>query len=132
MAEGRYLGDGRTGHPSGYRDAPRRREYSSYTIDTFSLSITLSLATHPLYTAGRKYAHYGWHLLAAVQRVAQAVENTEVTSYGKEAPGAPSVDGTSDSTLPARPRRQDCQSVRTRPAPHHPLHSTSPRGGNHQ
>src|SRR5262245_58313443 len=81
------------------------REYSSYTIDTFSLSITLSLTTHPLCAAGRKYAHYGWQRLAAFQRVAEAGETTEVTPYGKEAPGAPSVDGTSDITLPPRPRR---------------------------
>jgi transposase len=106
--------------------------YSSYTIDTFSLSVTLSLTTHPLYAAGRKYAHYGWHRPATVQRVANVVENTEVTPYGKEAPSVPSMDGASDSNLPSRPRRKDCPSVRTRAAHRLQINSTITRGGKHQ
>src|SRR5262249_43012547 len=104
----------------------------SYTIDTFSLSTRLSLTTHPLYAAGRKYAHYGWQRLAAVQRETKAVETTEVTSYGKEAPDTPSVDGAADIHLPARPRGTDCPRVRTRPAQHRSINSTTSRGGTPQ
>jgi hypothetical protein len=38
----------------------RGLSYSSYTIDTFSFTVSLSLKDHPLYAAGRKFAHYGW------------------------------------------------------------------------
>ena len=111
--------------------ATGRRRYSSYTIDTFSLSVTLSLTAHPLYAAGRKYAHYGWHRPAAVQGGTKAVETTEVTPYGKEAPSTPSMDGAADITLPARPRRADRQSLRTRPAYHRlKTECKNSRGGN--
>src|SRR6266545_7560596 len=94
----------------------QRTRYSSYTIDTFSLSIVLSLSKHPLYASGRKYAVYRWRTSAPDQKASNLVQ-PEVTHYGKEE-AAPSVDSASGTGLSPRSRRADRQSLRTRPANH--------------
>src|SRR5262245_1191630 len=102
--------------------------YSSYTIDTFSLSIVLSLSKHPLYASGRKFAVYRWRKSAPDQKASNLVQ-PEVTHYGKEE-DAPSVDSASGTDLSPRSRRADRQSLRTRPA-NHPIKASpkNRRGG---
>jgi hypothetical protein len=92
----------------------QRRNYSSYTIDTFSLPIVLSLSKHPLYASGRKYAVYRWRKSAPDLKASNLVQ-PEVTHYGKEE-DAPSVDSASGTGLSPRSRRADRQSLSTRPA----------------
>jgi len=92
--------------------------YPAYTIDTFSLSITLSFNNHPLYAAGRSYAVYHEHRSASDQPATTPVQ-PEVTHYGKEE-AAPSVDSASGNYLSWRSQRTDCQSLRTSSANHKP------------
>jgi hypothetical protein len=103
-------------HPMESDIGQQARNYSSYTIDTFSLSIVLSLSKHPLYASGRKFAVYRWRKSAPDQKASNLVQ-PEVTHYGKEE-DAPSVDSASGTDLSPRSRRADRQSLRTRPANH--------------
>src|SRR5215471_258585 len=121
--------DGRRGNISNHGgNATRWGNHSSYTIDTFSLSIVLSLSKHPLYASGRKYAVYRWRKSAPDQKASNLVQ-PEVTHYGKEE-DAPSVDSASGTDLSPRSRRADRQSLRTRPA-NHPIKASpkNRRGG---
>jgi hypothetical protein len=95
----------------------QRTRYPPYTIDTFSLSIILSLDKHPLYASGRKFAVYRWQRPAPDQIVPDSIQ-LEVTHYGKEEI-APSVDSAPGIGLSPRSRRADRQSLRTRPANNH-------------
>jgi hypothetical protein len=45
---------------SGDGNPARGDSCSSYTTDTFSLSVSLSLCNHSIYSLGRKYAVYRW------------------------------------------------------------------------
>ncbi len=103
--------------------------YSSYTIDTFSLSITLSsrtilfislVASMPI-TVGRSLH----------QRRRRLVLSSIKRSFimGKKQTVAPSLDGSSGVGLSPRPRRTPGQSLRTRPADHHNANPKNPRGG---
>src|SRR5215471_1300601 len=92
--------------------------YPAYTIDTFSLSITLSFNNHPVYAAGRSYAVNHKHRSASDQLAPTPVQ-PEVTRYGKEE-AAPSVDSASGDYLSWRSQRTDCQSLRTSFANHKP------------
>jgi len=98
----------------GRGDTSRGNLYSPYTIDTFSFAVSLFLKTHPLYAAGRKYAHYSW--TRPPQPPTHGKTEPEVTSHGKEAPAAAAMDSAANIQLPPRPRRTDCARLRT----HHP------------
>jgi hypothetical protein len=115
-------------HPVESDIGQQARNYSSYTIGTFSLSIVLSLSKHPLYASGRKYAVYRWRKSAPDQKASNLVQ-PEVAHYGKEE-DAPSVDSASGTGLSPRSRRADRQSLRTRPA-NHPIKASpkNRRGG---
>ena len=75
----------------------------TYTIDTFSLSIVLSLSDHPLYVSGRKNAAYRWRKPAPDQDASNPVQ-PKVTRYEKEET-ARSVDSAHRIGLSARSRR---------------------------
>lgn len=98
--------------------ATNSSRYPAYTIDTFSLSITLSFNNHPVYAAGRSYAVNHKHRSASDQLAPTPVQ-PEVTRYGKEE-AAPSVDSASGDYLSWRSQRTDCQSLRTSFANHKP------------
>src|SRR5215813_5329849 len=99
-------------------ETEKTKLYPAYTIDTFSLSITLSFNNHPLYAAGRRYVVNHKHRSASDQ-LAPTLVQPEVTHYGKEE-AAPSVDSASGNYLSWRSQRTDCQSLRTSSANHKP------------
>src|SRR6266404_5854348 len=115
-------------HRSGH--TTRQHSYSSYTIDTFSFSVSLFLKNHPLYIAGRKFAHYGW--TRPTQPPTHGMTEPEVTSHGKEAPAAAAMDSADNIQLSSRTRRTDRARVRTHPPHHLALSPILSKGGNPQ
>jgi hypothetical protein len=98
-----------------------RRMYSSYTIDTFSFTVSLSLKNHPLYAAGRKFAHYGW--VRPTQPPTHGMTGAEVTSHGKETSTTAPMDRAANIQLSPRTRATD----RARLRAHHPHRHSTPK-----
>lgn len=97
-------------------DSARGIHYSLDTIDTFSLSFSVSISNHSLYSYGRRFANYRWQRpsvggpeSALADRVIKRIRNAAKESYSTK-----EVEDSSRERLSKRSRRQVNASLRDR------------------